>query len=66
MKRLLLLSICSLMGFLQFANPLPRNATDYEGIIASFSLFNHFQRFSRIKILFFVLHFIFYTIETIM
>lgn len=30
MKRVLLLSICSLMGFLHFANPLPRNATEYE------------------------------------
>lgn len=34
------------MGFLQFVNPLPRNATDYEGIVySSFTFFNFNNRF---------------------
>lgn len=51
MKRVLLLSICSLMGFLHFANPLPRNATEYEGIIS----LNHFE--FDLFFQFYILHF---------
>lgn len=64
MKRPLLLLICSLMGFLQFVKPLPRNATDYEGRYRFFNFNFEFYSigptlFSSDKNLILVLYFTF-------